>query len=262
MLDGDAPVVISSSCSTARTARTSTTCRVEAMRRRASTRARPAAFDERVLRPQLQLRRTSDRMHARATSAPNSGMTIAVAADHSIETDERVHARRSCATTTSPRWSSASHAKAGQAGAPRRSWSAYHTLARRAGRASSPTAATAPSTGPRETACDELRRAAARLARRGSGRAATSRSTGHAGRCSRRSAGTCSSSPRPAARADGSGVPAKGVTGLRLRGPLLLGHRDLRRCRSSPTRRRTWPATLLRFRSRMLARPRAAGRAR
>ena len=45
------------------------------------------------------------------------------------------------------------------------------------------------------------------------------------------------------ARTQEQGIAAKGVTGARLRGPLLLGHRDLRRCRSSPTPTPTSPAS-------------------
>ena len=44
-------------------------------------------------------------------------------------------------------------------------------------------------------------------------------------------------------RSDGHGVAAKGVSGSGLRRPLLLGHRGLRRTRSSPTPNPTWPGT-------------------
>ena len=45
-----------------------------------------------------------------------------------------------------------------------------------------------------------------------------------------------------AARAEQSGVPAKGVTGSGYSGHYFWDDRDLRRCRSSPTPRRRWPA--------------------
>ena len=57
----------------------------------------------------------------------------------------------------------------------------------------------------------------------------------------------------------GTGVPAKGVTGSGYERPLLLGHRDLRRCRSSPTPRRELARNALRFRYRMLPRRARAG---
>ena len=50
-----------------------------------------------------------------------------------------------------------------------------------------------------------------------------------------RSASTCSSLLQSAGRDGRTSLAAKGLIGRGLRGPLLLGHRDLRRCRSSPT---------------------------
>ena len=110
---------------------------------------------------------------------------------------------------------------------------AYHTSRGRARRASSSTAAARTLDRARRR---RRRRASSPSSASGStrsGRAPTSRSsTASDDAASRRSAGTCSSSPRRRRAPSSTASPAKGVTGSRLRGPLLLGHRDLRRCRS------------------------------
>ena len=76
--------------------------------------------------------------------------------------------------------------------------------------------------GPAGTACA----AASASTSTTSGRAPTSSSTATP-RCSRRSASRSSTCCRPARAAEQRAIPAKGLTGQRLRRPLLLGHGDL-----------------------------------
>ena len=120
------------------------------------------------------------------------------------------------------------------------------------------------STAPRDDGLDALRRRPARLARRllGGERRRDRRRPERAARGrSRRSAGTCSSSPRRSAAPTGSGIAGQGRHRLAATRATTSGTPRSTCCRSSPTRSPRWPATLLRFRyahARRRPRPRAA----
>ena len=228
---------------------------------RASTRARPSSFSERVLQPRSHWR------EADATGCMlglpvrrTRGMTLAVGADHVIETDERLHVERrrssdDLAKDDLPRRTPSRASRSGspsswpttpRAGVPARELvdRCRRTLDRR-----------------RDDGVDAVRRRAARAGSTASGSAPTSRSRGHDRRSSRRCAGTSSSSRRPAARADGQRHRRQGRDRLGLRAATTSGTPRSTSCRSSPTRRRDVARNLLRFRYRMLPRRPAPRRA-
>ena len=88
MLDGDAPIVISSQLLNRQDGKDEYHDSSQVDGRERPTRARRSAFAERVLEPRLHYAR-EDRMMLGYQCA-NSRMTIAVAADHWIETDDEV----------------------------------------------------------------------------------------------------------------------------------------------------------------------------
>ena len=94
--------------------------------------------------------------------------------------------------------------------------------------ATSSRASTAPSIARRTTAHDMMEFDHRPLTSRSSG-AQRRRARGRARPAAGGALQPASSSRRPPPAARASGVPAKGLTGHGLRGPLLLGHRDLRR---------------------------------
>ena len=150
-------------------------------------------------------------------------MTIAVAADHHLET-ENDYRRTVQSGDDLSKAMYRIQATAREADPPHQDRDLPHR-ARWCRRASCSTGASAPSPGSSRTASP----ASTRTSGRGwatTGRAPTSRWAG-----SRDPAGGALE-PLPvtqaAARADGAGIPAKGVTRLGVRRPLLLGHRDLR----------------------------------
>ena len=105
MLEGDAPIVISSQLLNRQDGKDEYHDPSKSMGEATDPR-KAAAFEGRVLEPRLHYAR-EDRMLLGYQCA-NSRMTIAVAADHQIEHRGRA-SRRSCARTrTSPRWSSGS----------------------------------------------------------------------------------------------------------------------------------------------------------
>ena len=194
---------------------------------RASTHARPPPSTSRVLLPRMRYvrRRTGC---CWATSAPSRGMTIAVGADHRLDTvDEhetilsgdddlgkmvfRVEANEG------------QHGAAGEDRSPTTPRAAYPC-------ASCPTAATGRSTGPRQHSASDYLARPARVVRRVLGR--QRRRDRRADAHDRDPAGDpvqpvlAGPGQRPRRPA---GRPGEGRHRLRLRGPLLLGHGDLRR---------------------------------
>ena len=158
-----------------------------------------------------------------------SGMTIAVAADHLLETETTTE--RSC--TTDDDLAKMVYRVEAEPGQPIRLTKtvAYHTsrgvppreLLDRCDR----TLDRAPERRASTTSYADQRA----LARRLLGVAATSRC---AGQPELQQAMRWNLFPlaQASARADGPGHPGQGRDRLRVRRPLLLGHRDLRRCRS------------------------------
>ena len=225
----------------------------------ASTRARPAAFEERVLLPRMSYAH-DDRMMLGYQCA-HSRMTVAVAADHVLDTERRARGRSPAPTTTWPRWSSGSTRPQGSTIRLEKTV-AYHSsrgvpvreLVRPVRPHPRPGRAARRSTH----YLDEQRAwfddfwAAADVEVVGDDRRARP--------SSRRSASTSSAWPRPARRTDGLGVPAKGVTGSGYEGHYFWDTEiyvdpvpDLHAAE--------WPATPLHFRSRDAAgRPRAGPR--
>ena len=227
------------SCSTARTARTSTTRRRRAGCRR-RTRAGRRAFEGRVLLPKLHLAH-EDRMMLGYQCA-NSRMTVAVAADHSLRTDDpyEVILRDDPDLTKMVYRVDATR---GEHHPPREDrWPTTPPAACRC--ASWPTAATAPSTGPPATTSVTTSTSSA-PGTTGSGRAATSRSsrtTPSTMRSSRPSGSTCSAWPRPARGPTSRACPPRASRGRATRATTSGTARSTSRP-SSPTRDPSCPAT-------------------
>ena len=139
----------------------------------------------------------------------NSKMTLAVGVDHEIETDNE-YTEHISADEDTGKMVYRVDAEPGETIKVTKIVS-VPLLARRARRASWSTAADGPWTGCVGRASTSSSPTSV-SGWTSSGRAPTSRSP-VSRRSSRPSAGTCSSSPRPPARAEQSGVPAKGVTG-------------------------------------------------
>ena len=132
-------------------------------------------------------------------------------------------------------------AKAGAADPAHQARELPHGRAAVPGARARSTAASAPSTASRARASSTSSPSSA-LARRVLG-ALRRRDRGPAGHPAGRALEPVPARPGRGPRRRPAASPAKGVTRLRLRRPLLLGHRDLRAARSSPTPRPSWPAT-------------------
>ena len=207
-------------CSTGRTGATSTTCGPRRWAR-AWTPVRPATSPSGARAAGALRGRPAGLLGYRTAS---SGMTLAVAVDHTIETENEYEELDRA--DPRPRQEDLPHRRAGgRAIRITKVVDVPHVAGcarARADRPLRPHAHARPGPGRRPGV-----RRAARVAGRSSGRDADVEVPASP-RSSRPSAGTCSRSPRrrpaPRARRD----PGQGGHRLGLRGPLLLGHRDLR----------------------------------
>ena len=237
MLDGDAPVadLLAAAQPAGRRGRVPRAARPRWARAR--TRARRPTFDRRVLLPQSHGVEPSDRMILGYRCANSRHDDRRRRRPRLRDGRRATTEHRTSTTTTRPRWSTASTPSQGEP--MRLDEDTSPTTPRAACRcASSSDRCAAPSTGRAPTGIDGATRRAARVVRRGSGRARrrgrrADRTTAAAGDPLEPVPARAGGGPRRAGRRAGQGRHRR-----RLRGPLLLGHRDLRRCRSSPTRRR------------------------